>query len=677
MAGQVIARRQPLIVDDLSQAAVVSPVLRDSGLRSVVAVPLLSDGRVLGVVYAGSRQLARFAAADADALELIADRLAGTIRRVQLFEAERAARNEAEQLAVRLRQMQAITSALVGTSTVEDTATVLAESMSSHVPEGERRWGSVWVVRGDAIELASDLRLSPAAAGIGPVPLDSGLPLAVVVREGRPIYVTDAAQALSEFAPLADVPAIAGSFAVLPILLGHHCSGVLVVAFETAHHFDAAERAFMAAVVDQAAQALDRAGLYAQLSDLANMSSFFAEAAKVLAEASTFADTLERLATLALPALGDICLIDVVGEKGDLERMVARHRDPNLQPLVDRLRTHYPPQLSGPHPAAEVSRIGSVRWSGRMTDEFLRSTTIDDAHFEITKALGFRSYLTVPLKSGGHLLGSVTFVSSGRSFGSKDASFAQLLAQQVAAVVYNARRSDSALQTSRVLQHSLLPQHLPDIPGLRIETRYLAATRGLEVGGDFYDLVLLPDHTVGFSIGDVAGHDRHAAALMGQLRSAYRALTGQVSSPAELISALRRSWELLDIDRITTALFAQLDHRNGDLVMASAGHYPPLLIGPGKTQFLPVPPSTPLGAPAVPVHQWSGTLGHGEVLLLYTDGAIDERYAGSTASMERLAEVASDGDLDPTSVCKRVVEHLDEERIDDVALLAVSRDDHT
>lgn len=675
MAGQVIARRQPLIVDDLSQIVVVSPVLRDSGLRSVVAVPLLSDGKVLGVVYAGSLQLARFAAGDAHVLEMIANRLAGAIRRVQLFEAEHAARREAEQLASRLRQMQAVTSALVGTSTVADTATVLAGSMSSHVPGGEHRWGSVWALRGDNIELVSDLSLSPAAAHIGPVPLDSSLPLAVAFREGKPIFVTDAAQAVSEFGSLAEVPGISDSFAVLPILLGDRCLGVLVVAFETPHDFDAAERAFLAAVVDQAAQALDRAGLYAQLSDLADMSSFFAEAAKVLAEASSFADTLERLAILALPALGDICLIDVVGERGNLERMVARHRDPSLQPLVDRLRTHYPPQRSGPHPAAEVSRIGSVRWSGRMTDEFLQSTTIDNAHYEITKALGFRSYLAVPLKSGGHLLGSVTFVSSGRSFGPRDASFAELLAQQVAAVVYNARRSDSALQTSQILQDSLLPQNLPAVPGLRIETRYLAATRGLEVGGDFYDVVLLPNQQVGFSIGDVAGHDRHAAALMGQLRSAYRALASQVGSPSDLISALRRSWELLDIDRITTALFAQLDPGSGDIVMASAGHYPPMLIGPEMTRFLPVTPTTPLGAPEAPVQQWSGTLAPGQVLLLYTDGAIDERYAGSTASMEKLAQVAADGDLDPASVCRRVVELLDEDRIDDVALLAVSREE--
>ncbi len=674
MAGQVMARRQPMVFDDLSQIHIVSPVLRNSGLRSVVAAPLVSDGRVLGVIYAGSRQLARFTGADAHILELIANRLAGAFRRVQLFEAEHAARTEAEQLAVRLRQMQAVTSALVGTSSVEETASVLAESMSSHAHEHERRWGSVWVVREDNIELASDLSLSPAAAQIGEVPLDSRLPLAEAVRRRQPIYATDAAQALFEYPSIAEFPDIAKSFAVLPILIREACLGVLVIAYETSHEFDDAERAFFAAVVDQAAQALDRAGLYAQLSDLADMSSFFAEAAKVLAEAPSFADTLERLATLALAALGDICLIDVVDERGELQRMVARHRDPSLQHLVDPLRTRYPPRRNSRHPAAEVSRVGKASWSARMTDDYLRSTTIDQRHFEITKALGFKSYLAVPLKSGDELLGSVTFVSSGRPFSSRHVAFAEGLAQQVAAVVDNTRRSEAALMTSRILQESLLPHHLPEIPGLRIDTRYLAATRGLEVGGDFYDMMLLPSRRVGFSIGDVAGHDRHAAALMGQFRSACRALAGQVDSPAELIAALRWSWDLLDADRITTALFAQLDLVTGELVMASAGHYPPLLVAPGMTEFLPVPPTTPLGAPASPVRQWSGALRPEEVLLLYTDGAIDERAAGSEASMERLAQVASDGELDPTSVCTRIVELLDEDRIDDVALLAVSLD---
>ncbi len=102
MAGQVMARRQPLVFDDLSQIQIVSPVLRNSGLRSVVAAPLISEGRVLGVIYAGSRELARFSGADAHILNLIANRLAGAFRRVQLFEAEHSARTDAEQLAARL-----------------------------------------------------------------------------------------------------------------------------------------------------------------------------------------------------------------------------------------------------------------------------------------------------------------------------------------------------------------------------------------------------------------------------------------------------------------------------------------------------------------------------------------------------------------------------------------------
>ncbi|HEV3266173.1 MAG TPA: GAF domain-containing protein [Acidimicrobiales bacterium] len=674
MAGQVMARRRPQVFDDLSQIHIVSPVLRNSGLRSVVAAPLVSEGRVLGVIYAGSRQLANFTGADAHILELIANQVAGAFRRVQLFEAEHSARTEAEQLAARLGQMQAVTSALVGTSSVEETASVLAESMTSHAHRHEGRWGSVWVIREDNIELASDLSLSPGAAGIGQVPLDSRLPLAEAVRRRQAIYVTDAAQAVFEYPSLAEYSDIAKSFAVLPMVVGEACLGALVIAFETSHEFSDAERAFFGAVVDQAAQALDRASLYTQLSDLADMSAFFAEAAKVLAEAPSFADTLERLATLALAALGDICLIDVVDERGELQRMVARHRDPTFQHLVDLLRTHYPPRRDGPHPAAEVSRVGTTSWSAQMTDAYLRSTTLDQHHFEITKALGFKSYLAVPLKSGDELLGSLTFVSTGRPFSSRHVAFAEGLAQQVAAVVDSSRRSEAALTTSRILQESLLPHHLPEIPGLWIDTRYLAATRGLEVGGDFYDLMLLPSRRVGFSIGDVAGHDRHAAALMGQIRSAARALAGQVDSPAELIAALRWSWDLLDADRITTALFAELDPATGELMMASAGHYPPLLIARGMTEFLPVPPTTPLGTPDSPVHQWSGTLKRGEVLLLYTDGAIDERSAGSEASMARLAEVASGGELNPTSVCTRIVDFLDEDRIDDVALLALALD---
>ena len=270
--------------------------------------------------------------------------------------------------------------------------------------------------------------------------------------------------------------------------------------------------------------------------------------------------------------------------------------------------------------------------------------------------------------------------SSGvtRSLGPDDVAFAERLAGHVAAVVDNARRYEATLQTSQVLQQSLLPKSLPDVAGLRVAFRYLPATRGLEVGGDFYDLVPLSGGRVGFTIGDVAGHDREAAALMGQLRSAIRVLAGQVPGPPELISALQKSWRLLGFERIATALFAVMELENGELTMASAGHEQPLLVqGPGQTRYLDVQPTPALGVPieiGASRQTWRGTLHPGEVLVLYTDGAVEERDIGVGFGLERLARAAGAGVLDPEAVCDRIVGVLPADRHDDVALLALSLD---
>jgi hypothetical protein len=409
---------------------------------------------------------------------------------------------------------------------------------------------------------------------------------------------------------------------------------------------------------------------YDRQAEQARTSAFLAKSAQILAEASTFEDALGRLAELSLTALGDICLIDVVDDQGGIVRKVALHRDPAWQPLVERLSRQYPPDPQGRHPVVDVITTGHTHWSQEMSDDLLRDTTRDSEHFALVKELKFHSYLAVPLLTGGEILGSVTIVSSGRSFTPDDVSFAERLAQQVAAVVYNARQHDATLRTAHILQQSLLPRSLPDIPGLQVDTRYLPGTRGLEVGGDFYDLVVLPSRRAGFMIGDVAGHDQDAAAMMGQLRSAARALAGRVRSPASLIEELQWSWEMLGFDRIATALFGRLDQKNGDLILASAGHHPPLVLTAGGCRFLPVLPSAPLGAPATVAVNWEGRLARGDTLLLYTDGALDDGPRDG-AGMARLARVASTGDNHPSAVCERVVSALPINRSDDVALLAL------
>ncbi len=674
MAGRVLATREPLVVADLSTVQLVSPALRESGMQSVVAVPIILDGRVLGVLHAGSHELGHFTAMDARMLEQVADRMAGALGRVRLFETERIARLRAEQVADRLARLQNITSLLAGASSRAEVATVLAATMSSKGPNGEMARADVWLVHDEPTRLVRSTEEPLSRAEFDEIAMDDDLPVAVVARENEAAYVSSAEDGATRFPAWSARRVARTALAVLPLSIKEECVGILALTYPAEHDFDLDERDFLTTVVDQASQAIDKARIYEELEKLATISAFLARAAKVMAEAPDVQEALDRLATLALAALGDLCLIDVLADDGSLQRMVARHRDPAAQHLVDELHSNYPPDPQGQHPAADVVLTGTPSWSGQMSDEFLRSTTRDERHYFLTKALGFRSYLTVPLAADEQVIGSITFVSGTRSFRVHDVAFAQELAQQVAAVVANAQRFELADHTAHVLQESLLPHGPPEIAGVRTATRYVPSTRGLDVGGDFYDLVTLPGSRLGFMIGDVAGHDRSAAAMMGQLRSAARALAGQVHTPGELVAALRWSWDLLGFERMATGLFGELDTSTGELRVASAGHHPPLMAGPEGARYLPVMPASPFGAPETVATEWHGRIDPGQVLLLYTDGVVDDRRAGAEVSMDRLARTVADGDVEPQAVCQRVIEGLTTERADDVALLALAVD---
>ena len=671
LAGRVLDSGDPLIVHDLTKFDVVSPVLRNSGLRSVAAVPISFDDMPLGVLYAGSKRFRNFDQIDIELMEVLASRLADALERVRAFETERARRERAERDADHLVRVQDITSKLLRATSKDEVASLLTESLSADALGEGPVWSAVWLRRDENLVMSQTPRKPPATDVPLEVSMDSEGSIAAAARDKRARYTTGA----DLFAPdeQGSVERFSlSSCAVVPLIVGHDCLGVLAVAHRETHGFEPDERDFLAAMADQAALAIERARLYAAQVTLSEANAFFAQAARVVAEGSDYTDTLGRLASLALQVVGDICLVDVITEDGGNRRMVALHRDPSLQHLVDGLRSDYSPDPLGSHPAIEVIRTGKTRWSEEMSDDFLRETTRDQSHFDLVKSLNFRSYVAVPLMGDSEVIGALTLVSSSRAVGPGDVSFAERFAEHVAAVVDNARRYESTMETSHVLQESLLPRRLRPVPGLGVHTRYLPATRSLEVGGDFYDLISLPGGHAFFMIGDVAGHDRSAAAQMGQLRSAARALASQVDTPSELVAALRQSWQLLDFDRIATGLFCRLDPRTGELMVASAGHYPPLLLEEGSARFVPVIPSEPLGVSSSGTLDWRGRLEEGQVLVLFTDGAIDERDAGPASSMEHLARDLANCDLcNLSGVCDRIVATLPLDRIDDVAMLVV------
>ncbi|HYA69417.1 MAG TPA: SpoIIE family protein phosphatase, partial [Acidimicrobiales bacterium] len=404
--------------------------------------------------------------------------------------------------------------------------------------------------------------------------------------------------------------------------------------------------------------------------------AFLLGASEIVAGADGYRETLERLASVAVPTLADLCLVDVIGWDGRVERVAARHADPALQPLADELRSDFAPDSGGIHPAVEVLRSGRTRWSPTMSDDFLRRTTRNGRHLELVRRLGFTSYMVVPLFGDNRVLGSITLVSagSGRRYGPRDVDLADEFAMHVAQVVANAHRNDASRRAAHTLQSSLLPERLIEVPGVAASMRYLPATVDSEVGGDFYDIFTGRDGTAYFAIGDVAGHDVTAAAIMGRLRSAARALATEARGPAELVEMLHRSWDNLEADRIATMLVAALDPSSGALELVSAGHLRPLLVAETGASFVEVQPSVPLGAPpAGPVPAWRGRLPWGATLLMFTDGLIEDRGRNLEDNAAELARVAA-GPIEPKALCDRVLDTFvtDDLRRDDIALMALT-----
>ncbi len=229
-------------------------------------------------------------------------------------------------------------------------------------------------------------------------------------------------------------------------------------------------------------------------------------------------------------------------------------------------------------------------------------------------------------------------------------------------------------EVAETLQRSLLPERLPRLDGIELAARYLPAGAGSAIGGDWYDAIELEDGRVAVVVGDVVGHGLRAAATMGQLRNAFRAYGLVESTPAEVMGCVNRLLARNDEGAMATVLYLVIDRDRGEVVFASAGHPPALILAEGESRFLEGGRSVPVGA-ADPVafREGRATLPSGATLLLYTDGLVERR---DTPLADRLAELAAaaqavGGELE--QLCDQVLSGVLGPRDpgDDVALLAV------
>lgn len=570
-------------------------------------------------------------------------------------------------------RLYSVARALTGALTAVDVAKAVFERVADL---GAAATG-LWLVEAGTIRFVGGAGIPEALPDrVSAMPIDADFPAAEAVRTGRIVTFGSAAERDRRWPGLSGVVKVSEATAVLPLVSSGRTLGCLHIGYPVELEAGQLDLPFLGRLAELCAAALDRAQLHDAERE---RQAFLLDASAAVAGAVGLAETLHRLASVAVPRLADLCLIDIAESPGHIRRMAAVHADPSVQPLVDELLDRYPPEPGSRHPASQAMAEARSHWLTHMPDDYLRATSRDEHHFELTRRLGFTSFVCVPLVAAGVTLGAITLVSagSGRRFGAQDLSLAEDLADRVADVVLAVGRHDRERELAHVLQRLLLPDSLPAIEGVEISARYLTAHQEAEAGGDFYDVVRLPSGRVGFVIGDVEGHDSVAAALMGQLRSAMRALAGQHREPRELIDALRWSWDLLGFSRMATCLVGRLDPADGSLVLCAAGHLPPVLIrGEGVADLLPVPGSPPLGAPAGQAVDSLHVMEPGSTLFLYTDGLVERRRSGIDGELERLrCYLAGAGIVALDDLLEQVIaaRSVAADRPDDVAMLALRR----
>ena len=288
---------------------------------------------------------------------------------------------------------------------------------------------------------------------------------------------------------------------------------------------------------------------------------------------------------------------------------------------------------------------------------------------------GVESLLGVPLLVGDEVLG-VLYVAtrSRRRFSEGDASFLQLVGDRVALAVERTRLFEDERQIAETLQRSLLGDVLPVIPDASMAVRYVPGRAGMEVGGDWYDVIDLRDGRVGLAIGDVVGRGLRAASLMGRLRTALQAYALDGHNPAGVLERLHHLLEGQAKDAIATVLYLVLDADKRTVEIANAGHLPPLVRDEdGTTRYLPIGQSPPLGAvPYARFEQRQATIEPGSTLILYTDGLVERRGESLHAGLEALRRAVEAGPDRPEALCDAAIARLEDagELEDDVALLA-------
>ncbi|MGV9770405.1 SpoIIE family protein phosphatase [Streptosporangium sp. NPDC003464] len=385
--------------------------------------------------------------------------------------------------------------------------------------------------------------------------------------------------------------------------------------------------------------------------------------ASALTQAAGVQDVVDLVADQMMPAFGGQALALLTAEDGRLGVVGHRGYPPEITAQYDRL------PLRSPTPSTRtmVTGVPSFFESPEEMDQIYPMAVAPDD--------GMAAWAFLPLIASDRPVGTcVLAFSQPHHFTVEERAVLTSLGGLIAQALERARLYDAKLELAHGLQESLLPHALPRLPGLTAAARYLPGTEGMEIGGDFYDVIRLTDDTVAAVVGDVQGHNVTAAALMGQLRTAVRAYATTGAGPAEVLARTNHLLADLDPGLFATCVYVQLDLRRRVAHLARAGHPQPLLRHPdGDVRVLDIPGGLLLGVdPGAEYPCTEVLLEAGSILALYTDGLIETPGTDLDDALADLgAELARTGEQNLEDLADALIRHARPtgHRSDDIALL--------
>ncbi|SCD99967.1 SpoIIE family protein phosphatase [Streptomyces sp. OspMP-M43] len=420
--------------------------------------------------------------------------------------------------------------------------------------------------------------------------------------------------------------------------------------------------------------------------------AFLLDAGRALAEARSTTEVLRVAGSLSMPGFSPDGLA-VFGSAGERLTIIGHHghSSEDEEPFTDMpLETDYP--------AAEVVRTGRAIYLPS-PEEYRRRYP---ATWPLARRFKRQSWAFLPLVSSGHTMGA--WMAGFRhpvAFSPDERAVLSTVARMLAQALARAGVAETERELSLGLQRSMMPTLGPQIPGMTVAARYVPTGGGLQVGGDWYDMIPLPNGRIALVIGDVQGHDVRAAGLMGQLRIALRAYASEghrpdavLSRASRFLSGLTDAYESVEGDeepatpRFATCLYAEVDPEAGTLDIARAGHPDPVVVSTDGTAVirqtaggLPLGIETDSDYPTTRV-----VLEPGETIMLCTDGLIETGGHDMATGWDRLRPVLEEPVEDLEQLADALVQAvhgptshyttgpLADRREDDIAVLVLRRE---